>query len=137
MQLHAPTVTAFVCVHRLNNNNIGVEGCKALAAVLPHTKIEDIHLAKNSLVYETALSAYELAHEMKGLEIRVGNVISYQGREMTVTGIARNDDYMLADLSGIIALATSLHGCKSLRSLEYALRPPTACPSLCSFLLSL
>ena len=63
--------------------------------------------------------------EVQGSSFEVGAMVTYEGREMTVSQAPDDDGLMnLVDISGILALAAALPECKSLRSLKCAAASP-------------
>ena len=106
------------------NYSIGVEGSKAVAAALPNTALSELKLNAVGL----KAKSFVMKTDLQGSSFEVGTKVTYQNCEMTVVvpddeslrRYTRDKDKrinMVADFSGVLALAAGLSDCQSLTSL--------------------
>ena len=88
---------------------------------IPPPLVPTHSLESNNLATETD---YVNKSKVQGSSFEIGAKVTYEGREMTVRQAPDDDgDIKMRDLSGVLALAACLPGCKSLTSLKY--QPPS------------
>ena len=87
--------------------NLGVEGAKVVAEMgAVSQSLTSIDLSSNKLAGETS---YVKATQVQGTSFEVGDKVTYEGREMTVSkGKDSDGEIKMIDLSGVRALADSL-----------------------------
>jgi Ran GTPase-activating protein (RanGAP) involved in mRNA processing and transport len=87
--------------------NLGADGAKAVADYVSGSAVlKSLDISDNNLVGMT--DSIE-AEEVHGDSKEVGAKVTYQGREMTViNGIDRDGELVLADFSGVYALANAV-----------------------------
>ena len=101
----------------LGGCNLGPDGAKIVAGYMRDSSaLTNLNLSSNNLAGETG---FIKAAEVQDSSFNVGDQVTYQGREMTISMAENSDgDIRMRDLHGIKELTSAIAASGSLTSLE-------------------